>query len=131
MENYSIEYSSSNKSINSLESTKYFIHFDSSEEMNRFLKENNFQVGHMCCSGKGAHLIGFTSYYEINQIKKKFLETNRQNKYSPTYECPICFYKYDTSYQLNCKHDVCNECINNIKIHNINNSCPICRAPFE
>jgi len=115
---------------------KYFIHFDSPKELKKFIKENNFVVGHICCEGKGASLIGIKSYNELNNLKRMFLKKNRQNtwdKYEYSYECPVCLesLKYNTRYPLSCNHNVCNSCINTIKNkHNINNTCPMCRKPF-
>jgi hypothetical protein len=115
---------------------KYFIHFNSSHELKQFITENSFQVGHVCCGGKGAHLIGIKSHSQINKLKRMFLKKNRQNawdKYEYSYECPVCMesLKYNTRYSLSCAHNVCNNCITTIKIkNNINNSCPLCRTPF-
>tara|TARA_Y100000389_G_scaffold172975_1_gene181831 strand:- start:1319 stop:1663 length:345 start_codon:yes stop_codon:yes gene_type:complete len=77
---------------------KYFIHFDSSRDLNLFLRKNNFSVGHTCCDGKGVHLIGASSYDEINKLKKKFYESQdkinklKKNTYSTniSFECPVC-----------------------------------------
>lgn len=114
---------------------KYFIHFDSSQNLKKFIKENNFSIGNTCCQGKGAHLIGVASDNEINEInklKRTFLMKNRK-KIEKTYECPVCLeiLKYNSVYPLYCQHNVCNECINIIKTkNNIKNSCPLCRTPF-
>jgi hypothetical protein len=139
MDTYTGEFSSDySAKVNILENIeeKYFIHFNSSQELKQFIDENRSQVGDVCCGGKGAQLIGIKSNSQINKLKRIFLKKNRQtpwDKYEYSYECPVCLesLKYNTRYPLSCTHNVCNNCITTIKIkNNINNSCPMCRTPF-
>jgi len=113
--------------LNLLEDTdKYFIHFDSSRDLELFLRKNNFSVGHTCCDGKGAHLIGVSSYGEINKLKQKFYESQ--------FECLVCLDPKNTNnaYQMNCSHNICSTCVNTIKNkNNLQNNCPLCRVPFS
>lgn len=75
MDTYTGEFSSDySAKINILENIeeKYFIHFNSSQELKQFIDENRFQVGHVCCGGKGAHLIGIKSNSQIDKLKRMF-----------------------------------------------------------
>lgn len=120
---------------------KYFIHFESSKDLKKFFRENRFSIGHICCDGKGAHLIGVKSYQEVNKLKCKFYKSQQQinkskqntNSTNISFECPVCLDSKNTNkaYQMNCSHNICSTCINSIKNkNNLQNKCPICREPF-
>jgi hypothetical protein len=56
---------------------KFFIHFSSKEECDRFKTEFNGTIGHTCCSGKGVHVktyngLAVDSDKIYNNIKKKY-----------------------------------------------------------
>ncbi len=37
----------------------------------------------------------------------------------------------NNAYQMNCSHIICSTCVNTIKNKiNLQNNCPLCRAPF-
>lgn len=117
----------------------HYIHFKTTGQLELFLRENNFAVGHKCCDGKGAHLIDINSNKEIQRLEKKFYKkyenkhkifSQPTNEISKIFECPVCFetIKSCNKYETICNHDICNSCANTIKTSNIlNNSCPICR----
>ena len=117
----------------------YYIHFKTIGQLELFLSEYNFDVGHKCCGGKGAHLIGINSNKEIQKLETQFYEKYEKKRkifsrttteISKTFECPVCFetLKSCDKYEMICNHDVCKSCVNSIKISNIvNDSCPICR----
>jgi len=109
---------------------KYFIHFDSSQDLKTFININNFSVGHVCCAGKGAHLKGVNSYNEINNLKRKFYSLKNGNE---MFDCPVCYetMKISKRYEMNCTHNICFSCINSMKNRvNLQNNCPLCRLSF-
>ena len=53
--------------------TEFYIHFDTSKQLNKFLKHNNYRIGHKCCYGKGALLIDVKSNAELQRIKNNYL----------------------------------------------------------
>ena len=120
------------------ETQKYFIHFNSSQDLKKFLKMNKLSVGHVCCAGKGAHLKGVNSYNEINDLKRKFYSLKNAT-YAPVnndnemFDCPVCFesMKISKRYKMNCTHNICLSCINSMKNRdNLQDNCPLCRVPF-
>lgn len=129
--------------MNTTETDKYFIHFDTREMLDLFIRDTKMAIGYKCCDGKGAHLLSVISHDGVNKLKSTFLnkiQTNKNVNYSDTcggrfnnvsYECPVCLDTFNTYYPMNCSHHVCMDCIKNIKNHNnISNRCPICRNPF-
>ena len=61
-----------NKNISD-DDDKFFIHFDNTEQCQKFREYYDKQIGHICCWGKGCHLPDVTSWKQLHQIKKDYL----------------------------------------------------------
>ena len=55
---------------------EFYIHFDSKEICDNFLKKYRGRIGNRCCFGKGVQLCEVTSFSEIYSIKNKFILDN-------------------------------------------------------
>ena len=58
---------------------EFYIHFKSSQLCDKFIANNNIEIGHRCCLGKGVLLKKFnnqkiTSYEQIKIIEKTYNE---------------------------------------------------------
>jgi hypothetical protein len=53
----------------------FYIHFDQPETCRDFMDDynGNGKIGHICCNGKGCHLLDITSWKEIHALRNKFL----------------------------------------------------------
>ena len=54
--------------------TKFWIHFDTRDELRKFAKVYKYGIGNKCCDKTGAFLPGVTSKQELDEIKECFLE---------------------------------------------------------
>ena len=53
----------------------FYIHFDQPETCRDFMDDynGNGKIGHICCNGKGCHLLDITSWKDIHELRNKFL----------------------------------------------------------
>lgn len=110
----------------------FYIHFDTAEQLEEFLSESKMHIGNKCCMGKGAHLLGVTSYKTIKILKTLFKDKERSVN-THDLECPVCMENITCNklFIMNCTHIICTSCATSIINTNyVNNSCPICRALF-
>ena len=97
-----------------------YIHFDTIQECERYLRNNpQIVVTHLCCGGKGyavpCHEEVITKYI----YKKKILKTNQGT-------CDICFMENVTLHYTctSCKQPFCMDCLQKIGTK----VCPYCRG---
>tara|TARA_Y100000992_G_C21242801_1_gene481613 strand:- start:471 stop:713 length:243 start_codon:yes stop_codon:yes gene_type:complete len=53
---------------------KFYIHFDTSKELEEFSKKYKYGIGCKCCSNTGAFMPGVKSKKELDKIKDDFLK---------------------------------------------------------
>ena len=68
-----------------------------------------------------------------DNIRKKQLFDELEEKLKEEKTCPICFEDFDGLYKAvtPCGHFICGDCIQHISHHNVRLECPLCRSPFE
>ncbi len=53
--------------------TKFYIHFDTQEELKEFEKKYKYGIGCKCCDNTGAFMTGVKSKKELDEIKYNFI----------------------------------------------------------
>ena len=97
---------------NKYEDNYDFIHFESSENCDNYIKTNNIIFIQKCCGGKGYKYLKNNN----NSLKKDLMKEA---------ECVICYEFKKTKKTKCCKQTLCLECNNTWKQYN--NNCPYCR----